>query len=233
LYKRWQKRCIRWVGWTHVKSCGVDRINPKGPVLITPNHVGWKDIFFISGMIRRTVHFVANSRLFNEKACRELLDNYFGKFIRCPVLQKPMHLWNGYFSKFMVERIRGVGAIPAMLHSQNYSFFDAIKDAFNREKLVCIFPQGVRTGPPDASRRFKLGISKVLHDYYVESRISVPVYPVGITGTDRFYHPGMQLGFFVGAPLYIHDYIQSNDFETYISFTNALKEAVLQLIQQN
>jgi 1-acyl-sn-glycerol-3-phosphate acyltransferase len=231
LYKRWQKRCIRWASWARVRSFGVDKINKQGPVLITPNHISWKDIFFVGGMIRRTVHFAATYRLFDEDACHGMLDYYFGKLVRYRALQRTVHFCNGFLAKFLVTRVRGSGALPAKLHSKNYSFLDAIKNAFRQEKLVCIFPEG-RTGPPGKLYRFKLGISKILHDYYLENQVSIPVYPIGITGTHQYYHPGMKLGFFVGSPLYIHDYLQSSDFETYLSFTKALRDAVTRLIDQ-
>ena len=232
LYKRWQKRCIRWASWTRISSSGLDKINKHGPVLITPNHVSWKDIFFIGGMIRRTVHFAATYRLFDEDACHNMLDQdqFFGKLANYPVIREPIYMFNHLLSRFLVTRVRGSGAIPARLHTGNYSFFNAIKNAFNQKKLVCIFPEGRSS---KEIKRFKLGISKVLHDYYLENRVSVPVYPVGITGTHQIFRPGMRLGFFVGSPMYIKDYLESTDFKTYISFTDALKEKVIQLVNHD
>lgn len=231
LYQLWQKRCIRWASWTRVKSSGIDKINKNGPVLITPNHISWKDIFLVAGMIPRTVHFVANTALFEVNACRNMLDNYFGKLVRYPIFQKSVSLCDRFLSKYMVNRVPYCGAIPAKLATKDFSLFDAIKNTFDQQKLICIFPEG-GTGRSSELRRFRLGISRILYRYYLENRISVPVYPVGITGTRRYFHPYMQVGFYVGSPLFIHDYLQSDDFQTYLSFTDALRNAVAGLIEQ-
>jgi 1-acyl-sn-glycerol-3-phosphate acyltransferase len=132
----------------------------------------------------------------------------------------------------MVDRVPYCGTIPAKLEAKDYSLFDAIKNTFDQQKLVCIFPEG-GTGRSSELRRFRLGISRILYKYYIESRISIPVYPIGITGTRPYFHPYMQVGFNVGSPLYIHDYLQSKDYQTYHSFTEVLRNAVAKLIQQN
>ena len=232
LYHRWQQRCVRWTSWTRVQSHGLEKINKRGVALITPNHSSWKDILFIGGMIRRIVHFVATYRLFDENACHAMLeeDKFFGKLAHFPVIREPIYMLNYLLSRFLVSRVPSAGAIPAKLQTGGYSLFDAVKSAFHQEKLVCIFPEGRSS---KEIRRFKLGIAKVLLDYYQETRISVPVYPVGITGTHRIYRPRMRLGFFVGSPIYIKDYLESTDFKTYVSFTNALKEEVVRLVNQN
>lgn len=232
LYRRWQRRCIRWISWTKVKCEGLEKINRKGPVLITPNHDNWKDILFIGGMIRRTVHFAATYRLFDFHDCHNMLDEdrIIGKLAHFPLIREPMYIINYFLSKFLVTRVKGSGAIPAKLRTGDYSFFKAVKDAFDQNKLVCIFPEG-RTSKE--MRRFKLGISKILYDYYLETRVSVPVYPVGITGTYRCFHPGMRLGFFVGSPIYIENFIESSVLQTHVSFTNTLRENVIRLINQN
>ena len=229
LYARWKKRFARFVRLTRTKTSGLENILATGPAVLAPNHLSWKDIIFIGTVIQKPVTFVATFRLFDATRCQEMLNQYFGRLAGHPLLQKPIRRLNTVLAKFLVDRVSQSGAMPAKLYSKEYSFEKAVKDALRQNRLVCVFPEG-RTGSPRKLNRFKLGISKVLYSYYRETQQRIPVFPVGITGTHRLYHPGMKLGLHVGATMYIEDYIQPTELQTLAKFTDELQKAVYDLI---
>ena len=231
LYRKWRERANRWLRWTRIEANGLDKIASEGPALIAPNHLSWKDILLIVGMMPRPVKFAANFRLFNLEECKAMFSEYLSKIDVNPLLQQALQPINQMLSHFLVRRVRSSGAIPAKLHSTDYSFMDSIIRAFQRRKLVCIFPEG-RDSPPGELGRFKLGIPIVLLEYYSRYRESIPVYPIGIWGTHRTYMPGMKLGFHVGDPLYIKDHLQEKKNRTLISFAHELRIAVEDCMDQ-
>ena len=231
LYRNWRERSIRCIRWTRLTSNGLDKLATQGAALIAPNHLSWKDILLIGGLVPRPVSFVANFRLFNLYECEAMLDEYLFKIGSNPFLQRALCRINEFLSKFLVSRVSACGAIPAKLHSSDFSFMDSIIRAFQQKKLVCIFPEG-RDSPPGELGRFKLGIPSVLLEYYSRYKKSIPVYPVGIWGTHKTYRPGMRLGFHVGDPLVIENHLQPKKNRTLISFTRELRKAVEDCMQK-
>jgi 1-acyl-sn-glycerol-3-phosphate acyltransferase len=232
LYRKWQKRFQHHLLWMKVKVSGIEKISENGPGLLAPNHMSWKDIPLLGGVIQRPVCFAADIRLFNEKLCYNFLQQSFAAKIKNPSFLSAAHRMSDFVSNFIVPRVSNVGSFPAKMDVHNFSLIDTAKTILNSGKLVCVFPEGT-LGSPQKMHRFKLGTAKILFDYFNEFKETIPAYPIGITGTNESYRPGMKLGFHVGSPMYIEDFITSNERETLINFVNELREAVQNLVKVN
>ena len=79
LYRHWQKRFQRHLKWMKISVSGVEKISKNGPGLLGPNHMSWKDIPLLGGLIQRPVSFAADIRLFDE---RETLINFIWELRR-------------------------------------------------------------------------------------------------------------------------------------------------------
>ena len=232
LYRNWQRRFLRHLKWMKVKVSGVEKISENEASLLAPNHINWKDIPLLGAMIRRPISFAAASQLFDKNYCHKFLDQYLGRVSNNPKIQNVIHRFNDLLSDFLVERITRLGSIPAKMKINNFSFTETAKSILQQNKLMCVFPEGT-LGTPDKLRRFKLGIAKILYDYYIEFHKSIPTFPIGITGTNKFYHPGMQLGFHVGTPIFIDEFIESSERETLKNFVIELRDRVQKLVRIN
>ncbi|MBL7093993.1 1-acyl-sn-glycerol-3-phosphate acyltransferase [candidate division KSB1 bacterium] len=232
LYRCWQKRFQRHLKWMQVKVSGIEKISKNGPGLLAPNHTNWKDIPLLGGVIQRPVSFAADIRLFDEKLCYNFLFQFFATKVKNPSLQNAAHRLSDFISNFIVPRVSQVGSFPAKMDVNNFCLIDTAKMILHKDKLVCVFPEGT-LGSPKKMHRFKLGTAKILFDYYKDFKESIPAYPIGIIGTNESYRPGMKLGFHVGSPMYIEDFIQSNERDTLVNFINELREAVQYLLRTN
>lgn len=228
LYRQWQNRISHYLKLIHVRASGVEKISTNGPAIIAPNHLDWKDIPLVAAMIRRPISFAATFKLFDKKICYKWLNEYFEKYYHHPMLKEFIHRFNEFLAKFLVERVPRVGAFPAKVDS----FIETAKSVLHQNKLVCVFPEG-GFGLPNQPRRFKLGIAKILYDFYIESQKSIPAFPVAIKGTQKICCPGMSVGFHVGSPLYIEAFIQPSERETLLNFVEELRNSVLKLIKQD
>jgi 1-acyl-sn-glycerol-3-phosphate acyltransferase len=53
-------------GWTffRTRAISAEKVPPRGPVILAPNHFSFMDHFFLGGPLRRRVRFMAKSQLF-------------------------------------------------------------------------------------------------------------------------------------------------------------------------
>ena len=229
LYDYWKNTGGRLLKFTKIDCCGIEKIVEDAPAVLTPNHLNWKDIFLTASMIRRPINFVASFTLFDKHACYKLLDKHFQKYAKYPALKNVVNRFNNFLANFLADRVKNLGTIPAKMDMPGSNFIEILTEAFQENKLVCIFPEG-GIASPGRLRRFKLGVAKILYDYYLEYHQSIPAYPIGITGTHKFYYPGMKVGFHVGSPLFIEEFIQSSERQTLSTFIKELQNAVFHLI---
>ena len=229
LYNYWKNTGNRLFKFTKIDCHGLEKIVENEPAVLTPNHLNWKDIFLTASMFRRPISFVASFKLFDKHACYKLLDQHFQKYLKYPTLKNALDRFNNYLANFLADRVKNLGTIPAKLDMYGSSFVEIVSKAFQEDKLICIFPEG-GIASPGRLRRFKLGVAKILYDYYLEHHQSIPAYPIGITGTHKFFYPGMKVGFHVGSPLYIEEFLQSSERQTLSTFIKELQGAVVHLI---
>lgn len=231
LYHYWKNVGCRLFQFARIDCSGLDKIADHEPAILTPNHLNWKDILLTAVMIRRPISFAASFKLFDKQACYKLLEQYFRAYAHYPALKSALRRFINYLAHFLTDRIRQLGTIPAKLDLHGNNFIEMVARAFQQDKLVCIFPEG-GIASPGRLRRFKLGVAKILYDYYLKHHQSIPAYPVGIIGTHQFLHPGMEVGFHVGSPLYIEEFVQSSERQTLAAFINELQAAVYKLIRE-
>lgn len=231
LYRYWQRQSLNFLKWTRLKISGLEKISAKGPALLAANHLSWKDIPLLSAIIERPISFIATFWLFDKSLCHKYLDLYLGQITNRANIQKIIHRFNEFLAQFLVERVPILGSIPAKIEAGEFSLTDTAKKLFQQDKLMCVFPEGTLSSPPNL-KQFKLGTAKILYDYYLEFKKSIPAYPVGIVGTHKILHPGMIIGLHVGAPLYIEDFLETSESRALINFARKLKSAVEELVRE-
>jgi len=168
LYNYWKNAGRRLFKFTKINCTGIEKIAEHEPAILTPNHLNWKDIFLTASLFRRPVSFAASFKLFDKHACYKMLEQHFRKYAKYPVLKNALHQFMNYLAHFLTDRIKNLGTIPAKLDLHGSSFIEIVSKAFQENKLVCIFPEG-GIASPGKLRRFKLGVAKILYDYYLVS----------------------------------------------------------------
>lgn len=226
VYNRWKKRLTGLLNLTRIETRGLNRIPREKAVILAPNHLGWKDILLVGCHVRRSVSFVATSRLFDRRHCENMLKELW---ISKPILRLLYYPLIPLVSCFLVSRVKVMGAIPAKLMKKEFSLFNVLKSGLREGRVVCIFPEG-RPGKPGRLRRFKWGLSRLLYDYYEETNQKVPVYPIGISGTERFFFPGIEMKLHVGNPIYMDQFFHLPRVDAMKQFNQNLKEEIIELI---
>jgi 1-acyl-sn-glycerol-3-phosphate acyltransferase len=168
--------------------------------------------------------------LFDEKLLYDFLSHKFRSLTKYPSINKAIDRMCYTFAKFLVHRVSRSGSFPAKIVTNDFSLIEAAKHLLLKGDLVCIFPEGT-LGKPGKLHRFKLGAAKILFDYYLEFKQSIPAYPIGINGTEKIYRPGMSLGLQVGSPLFIEDFVETNERQTLLNFAVELRNRVLGCVQ--
>ncbi|MDZ7261770.1 MAG: 1-acyl-sn-glycerol-3-phosphate acyltransferase [candidate division KSB1 bacterium] len=231
LYLAWQRGTQKVLKTQHLIVSGLKNMPLVGSCLLTPNHLNWKDVFFIAGVIPRQIHYVATHELFHIKECQQMILNYavekLGTWIRIPMKRISKKL-----ARIIVPRVRQIGTIPIRRKNHDKRFFELAKDKLRNGKLVCIFPEG-GVSLSGKLRRFKWGAAKMVYDLLMEGIERIPVIPVGMKGTEKMFFPGRNLFLRVGKPLYIDDFLLDNEKETLSYFSDILREKVNELIEDN
>lgn len=232
LYNLWKKRAEMPLNFSRVSVSGLNLIPADGPAIITPNHMNWKDIFFIAAMLSRPISFAATIELFDYRLCKAMLDHYFGQYIKSNIARKPMNWMNTRLARWLVARVPRMNTIPVRRSIQDKTFFERAKQRLKAGELLCVFPEG-GTAHPGNLRRFKLGVAKLLSDLKKENIHKIPVFPVGIGGTYPMFLPGRRLFFHVRGPVFIDDYSSQIEKQSLREFTDKLQSIVWQLIHKD
>ncbi len=227
-YRLWRRRTVGILRTQRVAAEGLEHLPLEGPVLVTPNHLNWKDIFFIAAKFPRQVHFVATYELFHIRECAQMVYQYgvkkLGRWIA--PLMKPLSRW---VAKTMVPRVKDMEAIPAKRGANDRKVFEHIKERLRRGQVVCIFPEG-GTGRVGELRRFKRGAAKVVFDLWGEG-IRVPLLPVAVLGTHRYFNFGRRLRLRVGRPFYLSEHLEREGGGNLESFTQLLYDRVREVLE--
>ncbi|MDZ7373680.1 MAG: 1-acyl-sn-glycerol-3-phosphate acyltransferase, partial [candidate division KSB1 bacterium] len=227
----WKNRLGAALHLQTVEVTGLENIPVKGPALLAPNHLNWKDIFFTAAVVARQLYFVGTHELFDYRFCRHMIYKYSLRTVR-PRLTKPFFKWLAtYLARVIVPRVRRVGTIPIKRNDHDRQFFEVSKEYLRMGRAICIFPEG-RIGDGKSLRPFKMGAAKILLDLYHEGRRHIPAIPIAIKGTERFFLPWRKLVFRVGRPIYIDDFIDRRDRVSMLSFTRELQNRVAELFHR-
>ena len=63
LYDSWQRRSEWMVHTQRISVTGLHHIPENGAAVLAANHINWKDIFFIAGIVPRRISFVSTAEL--------------------------------------------------------------------------------------------------------------------------------------------------------------------------
>ncbi len=230
-YEVWKRRTISVVKTQRIAVSGLNWLPRSGPGILAPNHLNWKDVFFLGALVPRQIHFVGTYELFDTKQCYEYSVDYMiqklGHWFRVPAEFLSRNL-----APIISHRIRAVGAIPVKRSGLPKDMFESVESGLKEKKLVCVFPEG-GTGIFGKLKKFKRGLAKIVYDLREEGYGSIPVFPAAIKGTHRFFLPHRALSLDIGPPLHIEDHIQGSYRETLTRFTEQLWERVYGLLFTN
>ncbi len=230
LYDLWKKRSEWWVRTQRVCVSGLQRIPRHGAAVLAANHVNWKDIFFIGGVVPRRVSFVGTAELFDVDVCRAMVEQYIREHLSLAWAEGLIKRVSDWAAHVMVSRVPYCGTVPVKRGVSDKSFFDLAKEVLRQGHLLCIFPEG-GTSRPERLRRFKHGLAKIVYDLHREGLEEIPIFPTALRGTEHLYVPGRKLVFRVGAPHYIRDYIVAHEKQTLRLFSEKLRESVQELLE--
>ncbi len=230
-YEVWKRRSISVLKTQRIAVSGLKLLPQHGPGILAPNHLNWKDVFFLGALIPRQIHFVGTYELFDTERCYEYSVDYMiqkvGHWFRIPAEFLGKNL-----APIISHRIRAVGAIPVKRSGLPKHMFESVESGLREKKLVCVFPEG-GTGIVGKLKKFKRGLAKIVYDLREEGCGSIPVFPAAIRGTHRFFRPHRTLSLDIGPPLHIEDHIQGSYRETLSQFTDHLWEEVYNLLFPN
>jgi len=212
---------------------GAENFVTKGPNIIIGNHVGtFKDVALLFLIVPRPIFFMANRQIFNRPEFSVLVRNHlikhignFGRFLNLMI--------NPY--KFLVvdyisTHIARVGSIPVDLMNGNKERTRSLCQDYLKKDRAIIFLQGRGRVDPQAPNpyvaRFKPGSSTISYNIYTQDRISVPVTPLAIYGTQLPFLVPRTVKVNVGKPLFIKDYQEDGMRETVERFRSTLEGTV-------
>ena len=229
LYDLWRRRAEWMVHTQRVTISGLHHIPCAGGAILASNHINWKDIFVLAGVVSRRISFVGTAELVDINVCRKMLERY--------LLEKlPISRFMGISKKFsnwaantIVPRICCSGTIPVKRNELNLQFFEAAKEYLRKGKMLLIFPEG-RTSKPERIRRFKRGMAKVVYDLYREENYEVPVIPAALRGTERFYLPGRRVCVHIARPFFIKDFLCAQEKLVLKEFNEKFREKIQNML---
>ena len=228
LYDIWKRRTEGIVKTQRIAISGLKYLPTSGSAVLAPNHLNWKDIFFLSAMIPRQIHYVATYELFDTQMCFEYTFDYMRQKIG-DWFTIPAEFIGRNMAGIISNRVQALGAIPVKRGGATKEMFESVENSLKLGRCVCVFPEG-GTGLVDRLVKFKKGLSKIVYDLRNEGYGRIPVLPAAIKGTDKFIFPKSLLSLQIGPPLYIEDFIEDSDRQTLIRFTEHLWQAVYRLM---
>lgn len=187
-----------------LKVSGVKNLPLKGPYILTPNHMSYVDAFLIAASMP-------------EKLASQLFFLGFQEYFKRPPISK------------LVKMLQ---VIPIDADLYLYKALQASAHVLQKEKVLCVFPEGGRSFDGEV-QRFKKGVALLAKE------LDVPVVPVLINGSFEVLPRGARwprlhpLKVVFGEPIYIHRLtIQERGFgeaDDYEAIASRLREEVLRL----
>jgi 1-acyl-sn-glycerol-3-phosphate acyltransferase len=231
LYDLWKRRSEWMVHTQRVRVSGLRYIPAQGAAVLAANHINWKDIFFIGGMVPRRVSFVGTAELFDFDVCRRMVEDYIREHVSMKLTNGIVKGLSSWAARVMVSRVPDCGTIPVKRAVNDKSFFELAKETLRQGNLLCIFPEG-GTSRPERLRRFKYGLAKIVYDLHKEGHSDIPILPAALRGTEHLYFPGRKLLFRVGPPHFMRDYLIPHEKQTLRVFSEKLRASVVDLLDR-
>ena len=177
-YDTWKRRILGVLKTENVNVSGLHNIPKSGAAILAPNHLNWKDIFFLTAVIPRQIHFVGSHEIFDKRECYEYVSDYMKQKMGNE-FAIPLEIISACISRIISTRIKDLGAISVKRGGSAKSMFENVEKSLKEKKLICIFPEG-RTGYEGRLLRFKKGISKIVYDLWTEGFENISVVPAVI-----------------------------------------------------
>jgi glycerol-3-phosphate O-acyltransferase/dihydroxyacetone phosphate acyltransferase len=181
--------------WFFFKAVDVrhpERVPEWGPVLLCINHPNNViDSLLVGGALGRKVHYLATAALFRHR----LVGRFLAGCGAIPVYRK--------------EDAPGAAALaePAATAERNAATFAACREAFERGRVVAIYPEGT-THAETRVVRIKTGAARMALAYDAERPGALRVVPVGLTFEARKSFRGRVLVSF-GPPVPVTPYLDA------------------------
>lgn len=230
-YEIWRKRTLAIVKTQRISISGLEYLPPSGAAILAPNHINWKDIFFLSAIIPRQIHFIGAYELFDKRRCFKYVYDYMiqeiGNWFKIP-----SEFISHSLASIISNRMREVGAIPVKRGGLVKEMFKSVENSLKKEQLVGVFPEG-GSNMTGKLKNFKRGLSKIVYDLWREGYENISVLPAAIKGTEKIFMPNRSLSLKIGSPLFIENHIKESSKETMILFTERLWDAVHRLLSEN
>jgi glycerol-3-phosphate O-acyltransferase / dihydroxyacetone phosphate acyltransferase len=170
-----------WFFFERVEVQHPERVPRTGPVLLCINHPNnLIDSLLVGSVLQRKVHYLATAALFR----------------------------NPLFARFLVS----LGVIPIYRKAddpdrmdRNMEMFTACDEAFDRGRLIAIYPEGA-THAEAHVQRIKTGAARIALGYEAHAPGRLAVVPVGLTFEARKRFRGRVLASF-GEPIDVTSYL--------------------------
>ena len=170
-----------WFFFERVEVRHPERVPRTGPVLLCINHPNnLIDSLLVGSVLQRKVHYLATAALFR----------------------------NPLIARFLVS----LGVIPIYRKAddpdrmdRNMEMFTACDEAFDRGRLIAIYPEGA-THAEAHVQRIKTGAARIALGYEAHAPGRLAVVPVGLTFEARKRFRGRVLASF-GEPIHVSSYL--------------------------
>jgi glycerol-3-phosphate O-acyltransferase/dihydroxyacetone phosphate acyltransferase len=173
---------LRWF-YRDVEVVGIERLPESGPVLLASNHPNaLVDALVVGCTLRRPVTLTAKATLLDNPVTRALL-----RAVGVVPLRRASD-----------DAARGTTG-GALDPARNASAFAAVLDVLERGGVVLLFPEGKSHSEPELAP-LRTGLARIAFMARDERRLSVPIFPVGLT-FERKWEPRSRVLIHVGSPV--------------------------------
>jgi glycerol-3-phosphate O-acyltransferase / dihydroxyacetone phosphate acyltransferase len=192
-----------WFFFERVEVRHLERVPSTGAVLLCINHPNnLIDSLLVGAVVPRKVHYLATAALFRNRLCARLLV--------------------------------ALGVIPVYRRAddpdrtdRNVELFAACHQAFDRGRLVAIYPEGATRAEPHV-QRIKTGAARIALSYEAHAPGGLAVVPVGLSFEARRRFRGRAIVSF-SAPIVVSPYLpvyREEPVKTLHALTTTLQQAM-------
>ena len=170
-----------WFFFERVEIRHPERVPRVGPVLLCINHPNnLIDSLLVGSVLRRKVHYLATATLFRNRL-----------LARCLAALGAIAVYRKADDPAIVDR--------------NAEMFGACDEAFDRGRLIAIYPEGATRAEPHV-QRIKTGAARIALGYAAHAQRRLTVVPVGLSFAARKRFRGRVLVSF-GEPVALSPYL--------------------------
>jgi 1-acyl-sn-glycerol-3-phosphate acyltransferase len=245
---RFYQKVVKRIGkvfliFNRLEFKGLENKIPSGPNIIVTNHPAAvkemigpaKDISTIYAVYdtppnRRQVIFLANSELFAKNTFEKTISKHLH-----PIFQKILNPAIRSFVNYSIPRIQAIGTIP--VYSSELGGRGEtrakIEECLLKGRAV-VFLQSNYLHQSEVHpylKKFRRGAAFIAYDLYRKYKMSIPVTPISIHGTEGFIRPFKKIRVNIGKSMSIDSFLKAKS--PVRSFTDALEKKVKELLEES